>query len=65
MDLWQEILNTALLGTDKRMASTEGLPTDLQGVAGLIVEGKASDKEEQFYNWLHWHLITGNAAYWP
>lgn len=48
MDLWQDILNTALLGTDKRPAATEGLPADLQEAATLITQNKASDKEEQF-----------------
>lgn len=48
MDLWQDILNTALLGTDKRSPATEGLPADLQEAAALITQNKASDKEEQF-----------------
>ena len=48
MELWQNILNTAMLGTDKRPPGIEGLPPELQQAASLIVQQKAIDKEEQF-----------------
>jgi hypothetical protein len=48
MSQWQAILNTALLGTDKRLPTADELSSDLQEAAGLVLEGKATDKEEQF-----------------
>lgn len=47
MQFWEEIINTALLGTDKRAVSAAQLPEGLAGVAERIA-GAASDKEEQF-----------------
>lgn len=48
MELWQDILNTAMLGTDKRPPGMEGLPPELQQAASLVVQQKQIDKEEQF-----------------
>ncbi|HEV2480223.1 MAG TPA: DUF5691 domain-containing protein [Puia sp.] len=47
MQFWEEIINTALLGTDKRAVTAAQLPEGLAGAAERIVVG-AADKEEQF-----------------
>jgi hypothetical protein len=47
MQFWEEIINTALLGTDKRAVAAAQLPEGLAGAAERIAVG-AVDKEEQF-----------------
>jgi hypothetical protein len=48
MEWWHDLLNSALLGTEKKQASAERLPADLSDAATLVMEGKGADKEEQF-----------------
>lgn len=48
MEWWHDLLNSALLGTEKRQASSDRLPADLSEAATLVMEGKGADKEEQF-----------------
>jgi hypothetical protein len=45
MELWQTMLDTALLGTDKRQAGTESFPPALAEAVALISH---TDREEQF-----------------
>src|ERR1700761_7402583 len=47
MQFWEEIINTALLGTEKRAVAIGQLPEGLSRVAERIAGGD-SDKEEQF-----------------
>lgn len=48
MQFWNEIVNTAVLGTEKKPVSLATLPSPLQEAAAIIVEHTATDKEEQF-----------------
>lgn len=45
MELWQNMLDTALLGTDKRQTSAEHFPPELAAAVALIGN---TDREEQF-----------------
>jgi hypothetical protein len=47
MQTWDQIINTALLGTDKRPLAASDLPADLAEAAALI-QNNTTDKEEQF-----------------
>jgi Family of unknown function (DUF5691) len=48
MQFWNEIINTALLGTEKKPVAVAALPMPLQEAAAIITEQPATDKEEQF-----------------
>ena len=56
MQFWEEIINTALLGTDKRAVAVSQLPEGLASAAERIAVG-AADKEEQF---LQLAAVAGN-----
>src|SRR3954469_766944 len=47
MQTWDQIINTALLGTDKRTLAANELPAELAALAALI-QNNTTDKEEQF-----------------
>jgi hypothetical protein len=49
MSLWEEIINTAIIGTDKKQINTSVMPTDL---ANALEQAKhlSTDKETQFLN---------------
>jgi hypothetical protein len=46
--MWNNIINTALLGTGKKQLSAAELPTDLATVATTIMEDRSLDAETQF-----------------
>src|SRR6185312_2736609 len=48
MQFWEEIINTALLGTDKRAVAVSHLPSALADASGRIAGADSLDKEEQF-----------------
>lgn len=48
MQLWDTIINTAMMGTDKKQISTGEIPVGLEDVAALIHENTVKDKEEKF-----------------
>ncbi|RFS26846.1 hypothetical protein DVR12_03410 [Chitinophaga silvatica] len=48
MDHWNHIVNTALLGTSRKMPGTQDFQGSLQEPAQLILANQDSDKEEQF-----------------
>lgn len=48
MHYWDQLINTALLGTDKRPMTTNDWPSDLAAVTNSIQENTTTDKEEQF-----------------
>jgi hypothetical protein len=48
MQFWNEIINTALLGTEKKPVAVAALPMPLQEAAAIVTEQSATDKEEQF-----------------
>jgi Family of unknown function (DUF5691) len=48
MERWNNIINTALLGTAKKQADNHGLNGPLQTAADTILGNTAADKEEQF-----------------
>jgi len=47
MQIWDQIINTALLGTDKRPLAAGELPAEL-GQAATVIQNHTTDKEEQF-----------------
>lgn len=47
MEIWDQIINTAMLGTDKRTLGASTLPTDLADAA-VLIQNNTTDKEEQF-----------------
>ena len=47
MQTWDQIINTALLGTDKRAPEVNELPAALANAVALIQQN-TTDKEEQF-----------------
>lgn len=49
MEFWNNIINTALLGTDRRMLKQEDLTDDLTEVIELVSQ-QPVDKEQQFLN---------------
>lgn len=48
MEFWDTVINTAMLGTDKKQISTTDLPSDLVEAAKYIRENETRDKEERF-----------------
>lgn len=48
MEFWNSIINTAMMGTDKKMIGPGELPADLTDATGIIIANKPGDKEEQF-----------------
>ena len=48
MEFWNNIINTAMIGTDKKQISAAELPADLQEAAETIHTNEAIDKEEKF-----------------
>lgn len=47
MQIWDEIINTAMLGTGKRMLGANKLPPELANAA-VLIQNNTTDKEEQF-----------------
>ena len=47
MEIWDQIINTAMLGTDKRTLGASTLPPDLADAA-VLVQNNTTDKEDQF-----------------
>ena len=48
MQFWDTIINTAMIGTDKKQISAGDIPMGLETFAVLIRENTVKDKEEQF-----------------
>lgn len=48
MEHWQHIINTSMIGTDKKNISAAELPDALLQPANIIFENESSDKEEKF-----------------
>lgn len=48
MECWNNIINTSMIGTDKKSISAAELPADLSAAATFILENAATDKEEKF-----------------
>ena len=48
MEHWNQIVTAAMMGTDKSPLSAAGLPDELSGAAGMIIDNKSISKEEQF-----------------
>ena len=48
MEFWNHIVNTALLGTDKRFVNQDELPDSMAAVLQVINEGNTTDKESRF-----------------
>src|SRR5690349_10682652 len=48
MEFWNTIINTALIGTDKKQVNANELPAALGEPVALIHENPAKDKEEKF-----------------
>ncbi len=48
MESWNNIIHTAMIGTDKKNISAAELPADLQEAATLIQGNETIDKEEKF-----------------
>ncbi len=48
MEFWNNIINTAMIGTDKKTIGTAELPAGLQDSASVIFANEAIDKEEKF-----------------
>jgi hypothetical protein len=48
MQFWNEIINTALLGTARKQVVVDMLPPGLREAAGLVVAQPATEAEEQF-----------------
>ena len=48
MQLWDTIINTAMMGTDKKQLSAADIPVSLETASVLINENTAKDKEEKF-----------------
>lgn len=48
MEHWQHIINTSMIGTDKKNISKDELPAALLEPANIIFENEASGKEEKF-----------------
>lgn len=48
MEHWQHIINTSMIGTDKKTISPAELPGVLHEPANIIFENGATDKEEKF-----------------
>lgn len=47
IQFWEDIINTAIIGTDKKQVNKQLLPDELHTLAGEI-EGLSGEKEEQF-----------------
>lgn len=48
MEHWQHIINTSMIGTDKKNITSADLPASLLVPANIIFENESSDKEEKF-----------------
>ena len=48
MECWNNIINTAMIGTDKKTISSGELPADINDAASVIMANESDDKEEQF-----------------
>jgi Family of unknown function (DUF5691) len=48
MDFWNNIINTAMIGTDKKNIDAAELSADLQEAATIIQANEAIDREEKF-----------------
>ena len=48
MQSWDIIINTALMGTDKKQVGTTDILPGLEAAAAIIQENQSKDKEEKF-----------------
>lgn len=48
MQFWDNIINTAMIGTDKKQVGLADVPEDLAGATTLIHSNETTDKEEKF-----------------
>lgn len=48
MQFWDTIINTAMMGTDKKQISASDMPGAFEEVASLVYENNTKDKEEKF-----------------
>ena len=48
MQSWDDIINTAMIGSDKRMITANELPAELAGAAGIILDNNTTGREEKF-----------------
>lgn len=48
MESWSAIINTSMIGTDKKAIDAGELPADLSAAAALILSNEKTDKEEKF-----------------
>lgn len=48
MQFWDTIINTAMMGTDKKQISASDMPAAIEEVASLVNENNTKDKEEKF-----------------
>jgi hypothetical protein len=48
MEFWNNIIHSAMMGTDKKMIGVQELPADLAEVAALVNEKITTDKEARF-----------------
>src|SRR5688572_5759090 len=48
MQFWDTIINTAMIGTDKKQVGVAELPADLVGPATTIHNNDSTDKEQKF-----------------
>lgn len=48
MEAWQQIIDTALMGTEKKNLAPAAWPPDLQAAAATIAAAHPTDREEQF-----------------
>ena len=48
MQFWDTIINTAMMGTDKKQVSTSDVPPALEEIVTIIQQNAAKDKEEKF-----------------
>jgi Family of unknown function (DUF5691) len=48
MQFWDNIINTAMMGTDKKQIGIDDIPTGLAEASALIHENGEKDKEEKF-----------------
>jgi hypothetical protein len=50
MNIWNQVINTALLGTDKKQISHDELPAHLAGIEEIMAANLQQDNEEKFLN---------------
>jgi len=48
MELWNNMINTAMIGTDKKSLGSNDLPVDLVEAGATVLQNNSIDKEEKF-----------------